>query len=621
MANEIVSTITLDFKEYQQQLKDAEKKGAKSGRRAGNNLGGGIERGAAKGLKFLSTKILALGAALGAAFTTRAAIQGAIAQEQAVTGIATALANTGQLSREAVNDFENLASSLQSVTGVADDVILQNAALAQGFTQNAELTKELTQTALDFSKGAQISFEEATRRLGRSLSGSVDDVSKFDDRVKGLTKSQLASGEAIRILGERFRGTAAAQAQTFGGAIQKLSANFGDFIQSLGEVVTKSPLVVSLINKLSAFFGKLAKQVGDFAKTGGFKTLLLGLIQIGQAITKFVIPPFELLFNIGKVVFNTLKLGALTLARTLVMSFRGLLEIGALVSDKFKGARDSVKKFGDQLTETMFETSDDLRDSSKLDSLFNFDATQATENFLAESASFVEQTRPVVKDAVDNLNNTVRQSVDETARFIPQAFGEAFTFTMEGPNGVKQFTQQFKNELKNKASAAVMAFRNGVVGSFSSIGQALAKGENGFAAFGKAILGLFGDLAIQLGQFYFLLGLGNLFLNPSAAAQQIAAGIGLQILGGFLKGLAGGGGGTASAGQGAGGAAAAGGSLDSSVDELATQETEQERGPDTRVSINVQGNILDRRETGLELAEIINETFNTNDAVIAQAGG
>ena len=61
---------------------------------------------------------------------------------------------------------------------------------------------------------------------------------------------------------------------------------------------------------------------------------------------------------------------------------------------------------------------------------------------------------------------------------------------------------------------------------------------------------------------------------------------------------------TGGAGGGFGGASAFG-------DTAALNEPEQQR-PGTQIAVNIQGNILDRRQTGLEIAEVINEVFGTN---------
>jgi hypothetical protein len=46
---------------------------------------------------------------------------------------------------------------------------------------------------------------------------------------------------------------------------------------------------------------------------------------------------------------------------------------------------------------------------------------------------------------------------------------------------------------------------------------------------------------------------------------------------------------------------------------------EEEKKAQTSVIVNVQGNILDRKEAGLELIEIMNEHFSANDGRLVRA--
>jgi hypothetical protein len=160
----------------------------------------------------------------------------------------------------------------------------------------------------------------------------------------------------------------------------------------------------------------------------------------------------------------------------------------------------------------------------------------------------------------------------------------------------------------------------------------MAKGENGFAAFGKAMVGVLGDIAIQAGSTFIALGIAkaiaSLGSDPSAYAL-IAAGAALSILGGALKayaGSGGGGGGPASGGApsgastsgGGGGVASSGGSGTAPADTQATSFNDSQRGEvGTKVEVNVQGNVFDRRETGLMIADTINEAFGSNGITFA----
>jgi hypothetical protein len=177
--------------------------------------------------------------------------------------------------------------------------------------------------------------------------------------------------------------------------------------------------------------------------------------------------------------------------------------------------------------------------------------------------------------------------------------------------------------------AAQATLGQGLANSFSAMGAAMAKGQNGFEAFGKAMIGVFGDIAVQAGSTFIGIGIGKAVASggtdPTAYAL-IGAGSALAILGGALKayaGMSGGGPATGSApSANGGGVAAGGGGGFAPVETQATTfNNEQERKDvGTAVTVNVQGNVFDRRETGMHIADVINETFGSNGITFATSG-
>jgi hypothetical protein len=157
---------------------------------------------------------------------------------------------------------------------------------------------------------------------------------------------------------------------------------------------------------------------------------------------------------------------------------------------------------------------------------------------------------------------------------------------------------------------------SGLSSTFSSMGAALAKGEDAFEAFKNGILGIIGDIMITMGTNILLQGkaIGALAaslasLNPGPA---IAAGLALITLGGALKALGGQKGGSAAGG---GVAATSGGAVPGT--ETAAPETIE---PGTNVVINVDAPVdFDRQKTGMELAEVLRDVFDTNSANIGFA--
>jgi hypothetical protein len=148
----------------------------------------------------------------------------------------------------------------------------------------------------------------------------------------------------------------------------------------------------------------------------------------------------------------------------------------------------------------------------------------------------------------------------------------------------------------------------GAANAFASFGRAIAKGQNGLKAFANALLATMGQTAIQLGTQFMLQGAAYMWAGMPNGPPLIAAGAALAAFGGVLSSVGGGEGG-----------GVAGGGLSPGADTLTTSPPENENKKQTQVVVNVHGNILDRRETGLEIANILNETFATNDGRLVQA--
>lgn len=162
------------------------------------------------------------------------------------------------------------------------------------------------------------------------------------------------------------------------------------------------------------------------------------------------------------------------------------------------------------------------------------------------------------------------------------------------------------------------AFVGGISSAFVSVGKALATGGNAFEDFGKSVLNSIGGLAIQLGSFFILVGTGmsatGSLLGLSGGAA-IAAGIGLTVLGGFLQSQGGG----SSSGAGGGGFAgdtgssSGGGGIATSPGGISEiNDTVAEQKPN--IQVVVQGNILDRRSSSLEIVDLLQEAFDTQGA-------
>jgi len=164
---------------------------------------------------------------------------------------------------------------------------------------------------------------------------------------------------------------------------------------------------------------------------------------------------------------------------------------------------------------------------------------------------------------------------------------------------------------KKKSEALSKTFKStlssGISSGVQNMVKALAKGEDGFKAFGNAIGGIIGDLSIMMGNFFIAEGIAALSLKGLDPTGTIAAGVGLVALGTLIKGVFGGSSSSASAG-----AEAGSGVADTVQDEIVTDGLEEGAGKTTGVTINVEGTVIDAKTTGENIAEALQEFFDAS---------
>ena len=199
--------------------------------------------------------------------------------------------------------------------------------------------------------------------------------------------------------------------------------------------------------------------------------------------------------------------------------------------------------------------------------------------------------------------------------------GNAWENIVQGMKAnAEDLRKNFQKTFQQIGASARDGLGNAIGQGFAQFGAALVNGENALEAFAKAFIGSIGQMAIQSGTRFILEGLAYMS-NPytaSIGASMVATGATLAAFGGAIAAFAG----ATSSGPGAtagGGATGAGygGGFDSgpSLTDIAPQDLEPQT-PKTEINLTINGNILDRRETGLEIAQILEEQFGDQGLVL-----
>ncbi len=604
MADKIVIEVDLETGDTRSTYNEIEKGATRAGDKAGKKFTKEFKSEVSTGLKSLGRTIAAVGAAaatIGSALIFKESIEAAAAQEDAVNRLNAALQISGDFSQQASQDFQEFASQLQQATRFGDEAILNQIALAKSFGATNEQAKEAAAAAADLSEAFGIDLESATRNAAKTLGGYAGELGEVIPELKELTKEQLQAGEGIRLISERFAGTAAARVKTFSGAVQQLSNSFGDLLEEVGFLITKNPSVIRGLNQLSGLFSSLGKSVSNFAGDFNvFNDAAIPLTNFAESIITFVISPLELLGNVLDIAQSNLNtwVSATVAAFGQVGGAAGqLISFFSPNSELAQGLKD----FAETSAEVFKESAQDSIDAYK--TVLDFPFSEGLKAKNEELRNVLVEQRDIIAEesAVTNETLTEQQLA---------AFQKQNELIEQQKKNVAEAAKTIANFSKQTAASLRTGFAQGAASAFAEFGRALQAGENALEAFGQQFLKAVGNVLVQQGTAFILEGTAYAFSgNPELQAKSaglIGAGAAMATFGGVLGASVSGGGSSAAS---VGGVA----TTTATDDTLATAETADPElvQADERTGVNlvVQGSVFNTEETGRTLIGLLNNNF------------
>jgi hypothetical protein len=556
---------------------------------------------AVKAVDVLSNAFFKLGSVALSSF--KSAISEGLNAEASLNKFNASLRAAGLFSQGTSQSFQQFASAMQDATKFTDDEVLALSSLSLNYAKNEEQAKKLTKAAIDLSAATGQSAEDALRQLGGTLEGSAGKLAKLGGGFGQLTEAQLKAGAAIDLVSQRFKGLASAELTTFGGILGQITKAWNDWSEATGLAIIQSPKLKAFLNGILGAIKQLSSAFDPKTIQQFTSDFISSLTSISVFIARNVLPVIEVLSNVILALFN---LGALVFGK-IVDFISGLTQKVANLLGPF------VTGLKNELMATLKDTGEAVAPmipKAITDGFSGLGETPFSDGVLkmAENIDMaVDQAAPLLqssgKKISDNLSAGATQGVQESAFGIVGLFDQIFGMVGEKAIQTTVTIQDLAKQIQG-------SFMGGIVSSFSALGAALAKGENGLAAFGRAVLSALGGVAIQIGTILVSAGLGwSLIPGFQASAGAVPLGLGLIALGGALQAL-GGGGGKGPATSTGGGVGASGASAESISAEEATAGIQE---PGTQLVVNVQGSVFDSDETGLRIADIIKTNFDRRD--------
>lgn len=482
---------------------------------------------------------VAAGAAA-AAYSATKVVEASSRQQDALNSVATSLKRVGEGSRENLQEIQKFASELQDLTGVGDESSLEMFALAQSFGASKNQAKEVTAAAIELSAATGKSLQEATAQVSKTLGGFAGELGEVNPAIKALSKEQLQAGEAARILLDQYGGTAASKLQTFSGATTNLSGRFGDLLETIGDLITKNPVVVKLVGKLAkafknlgSFFSENRVELTRFINNGiilALKALqqltkgvsltvrVVGLLANGLIVTGknmgllvAALSGFDLVHKTINIVRRTIQFLGFELAN--LVKFILDSGLGAEIAEKLginvEEARKSVKKFQTDILNSKEEI-----DKSEIEQF----GLKIAENFDEANTSVDE----FIKNATDKLGGideslgelTIEVGKVNTKDDIEAAgiVGEFKEEDNKGPPKPQSPDQKEKSRLQNATENFTAALGRGLTRGAEGAAEVITAGIAGISDFFLPGTGAFAKPFLDL-----------LALGPDAAKEQVKA--------------------------------------------------------------------------------------------------
>jgi hypothetical protein len=202
-------------------------------------------------------------------------------QEKAEARITAVVKATGGAAGFTAQQMKDMASAMQNVTTIGDEVILGAQSILATFKNiRGDVFKDALMSAADLADILQTDIKGAALQVGKALNDPVKGMGalsragiQFTDSQKEMVKQMVESGDIVGAqtlmldeLKGQFEGTAKAAAETFGGRMESMKNRIGDVGEKIGEaIIPVLELIQPAVEKAVVAIENLMPTVRAFA--------------------------------------------------------------------------------------------------------------------------------------------------------------------------------------------------------------------------------------------------------------------------------------------------------------------------------------------------------------------
>lgn len=623
MANEIVAQLILATDRFNSALKEAKNDAVKGG----EDVGDGLSAGFLKGWSPALTAIAGIGAAIAGGIkavqiaeeiqqvsrqfdilSERAGISGLVLQE-GLENAADGLIGTDDLLKIANKSLIDLGENAAKLPQLLEVARKGTAVFGGDLEHNFEaINQSITNLSTRGLKnlGIVIDQGDAYKKYAREIGKSVEALTAQDKQAALLNATLARGAEAFKdVEVGTNKGTE---------AFKRLQVQLNDAGQSLALLVNKAfgEAITAGLNgaatALSRFNTQVTATFGDGAdKLRAQEQIISGRI---KDIEK-TLAEHEKFPNAWRAFDASTTIPQLEKLKVELAAVRA--ELAAAETERAAREEAAAPKGLDPEFEKALVQQNAARLQAEMASATSSEEFQRIQN----------EKKLQIEDEFSMKLREMRTKFLDTDLVTKEQFARLeIALNQEKNAKLREAQAQEAKALGSMRDMAINSFVSGLVSAFAAVSGALANNEDAWAALAKSVLQTIGSLAIQIGTFILTTALAMNAVGFFASAAAIPLAIGLIALGvalgaaaSFIKT------GPPAAEEpvptaGAGGITTGPNGFVNSTSATSTDQEEMQRGRQNQVIVQIQGNVLDRRETGLEIAQILNDTLNSNGQTV-----
>lgn len=272
--------------------------------------------------------------------------------EQASNRLDQALANQGIYSKQLADSYKGMAAELQKITTYDDDAIVGAQASIQAYLGQTKVTKELTETILDFATAQGVDLDTAAKAIGKTIGTNTNVLSRYGISVSETASEHEKLAQVMQQVNDKFGGAARAQGQGLG-ALDQLKNAAGDFMEEVGARL--APAVTILAKVFTSFTESLTQNSqlmsniksameGVVIAGSVLKNVFFGLSEIlGQVLGTALGAISQLLEGKFKQAWTTITDSAVGSADTVTMRWNTAQEEIATITQAFATKQEEIE--------------------------------------------------------------------------------------------------------------------------------------------------------------------------------------------------------------------------------------------------------------------------------------